>query len=177
MGYEFSIILNREITDEESKILLDGCNGTTLSTAPLPTNADVIATQLEVDNTEAPTLAEAIQSALDAVKTVPDLLPASLTVPAEPNGEPDDSETAEIDAETTTVIQGTVETASTGETEPTDSGETTPTGDGTTAASEPEPAEGEKRGGSPRGRTRQRNRPSSSRGHGSPSDSRASGHN
>jgi hypothetical protein len=95
MGYEFSIILNREITEDESRILLDNCTGTTLSTAPLPTNADLSGTQLEVDNTEVPTLAEAIQAALDAVKLVPDVLPASLTVPAQPNGEPSEGEDGE----------------------------------------------------------------------------------
>jgi hypothetical protein len=155
MGYEFSIILNREITDDESKVLLENCVGTTLSTAPLPTNADVTGTQLEVDNTEAPTLAEAIQSALDAVKLVPDVLPASLSVPAQPNGEPPEGETEEsgqtppVSQDTGptpsiiqgTVEQGTAETVITGGTEPTDDAETGPADDATvTASTETAPA-------------------------------------
>jgi hypothetical protein len=60
-----------------------------VTTAPLPPNADVVVTQLDF-NTEAPTLAEAITSAVEMLKAVPDLTAASLSVPAQPNGEDGD---------------------------------------------------------------------------------------
>jgi hypothetical protein len=89
VSYEFSLVLSREVTDDESAALLDaGPGSAVLTTAPLPTNADVTVTRLDFD-TEAPTLAEAIRSALEAVKTVPDLSTTSLSVPAQPNGRPD----------------------------------------------------------------------------------------
>lgn len=85
MGYRFSLVLNRKITDEESTILAaEGCLEAILSTASLPTNADVTVTKMDFDDTASPSLAEAIESALNAVKKVPDLGAASLTVPAQP---------------------------------------------------------------------------------------------
>lgn len=87
MGYRFSLILSREITDEESAILKEaGCSAATFGTDSLPTNADVTVTKLDFDDTVSPTLAEAIQGGLDAIKSVPDLSVPGLTVPAQPAG-------------------------------------------------------------------------------------------
>jgi hypothetical protein len=85
MSYKFTLILDRTITDEESGVLQEDCSGFSLSMTTHPTKPEVTVTQLEYD-TEGPSLAEAIQSALDAVKTVSDLSTASLEVPAQPDG-------------------------------------------------------------------------------------------
>ena len=87
MGYKFSLVLSREITDDESAILKDaGCSAAVFGTDSLPTNADTIVTKMDFDDTISPTLAEAIESALEAVKSVPDLSVPGLTVPAQPAG-------------------------------------------------------------------------------------------
>jgi hypothetical protein len=87
VGYRFSLVLSREITDDESAILRDtGCADAVLGTDTLPTNADVIVTKMDFDDTVSPSLADAIQSALDAVKAVPELSVPGLTVPAQPAG-------------------------------------------------------------------------------------------
>src|SRR6266566_1463357 len=88
MSYEFTLVLSREITAEESDSLHKaGCAGATVTTDRLPTDADVVVTRLDFD-TEGPSLAGVITSALEAVKTLPDLSAASLTVPPQPNGAP-----------------------------------------------------------------------------------------
>lgn len=85
MGYKFSLVLSREITDSESAALKEaGCGEATFGSDTLPTNAGVPVTRVEFDDTVSPTLAEAIESALEAVKTVPDLSVPGLTVPAQP---------------------------------------------------------------------------------------------
>lgn len=87
MGYRFSLVLSREITDEESAVLREaGCTAATFGTDSLPTNADVTVTKMDFDDTVTPTLAEAIEAALEAVKSVPDLSVPGLTVPAQPAG-------------------------------------------------------------------------------------------
>jgi hypothetical protein len=85
VGYRFSLVLNREVTDEETSLLrAEGCAEAVLSSDLLPTNASVTVTKMEFDDTISPSLAEAIESALGAVRKVPDLNAASLTVPAQP---------------------------------------------------------------------------------------------
>ncbi len=96
MGYKFSLVLSREITDEESAILKgEGWADAVFSTDPLPTNADLTVTKMDFDTTAFPTLAEAIDSALEAVKKVQHLTAPGLTVPAQPAGpiteKPDES--------------------------------------------------------------------------------------
>jgi hypothetical protein len=87
VGYRFSLVLSREITDSESLILQDaGCAGAVFGTDTLPTNADVVVTKMDFDDAASPSLADAIQSALDAVKSVPELSVPGLTVPAQPAG-------------------------------------------------------------------------------------------
>lgn len=85
MGHRFSLVLSREVTDEESLILQQaGCAGAIFATDSLPSNIDVPVTKLDFDDTVSPSLAEAIESVLEAVKKVPDLSVPVLTVPAQP---------------------------------------------------------------------------------------------
>lgn len=87
MGYRFSLVLSREITEEESVLLQDaGCACAVFGSDSLPTNAEVTVTKMDFDDTASPSLADAIQSALDAVEKVPDLTVPGLTVPAQPAG-------------------------------------------------------------------------------------------
>ena len=87
MGYKFTLVLSREITDDESVVLKEaGCTAAVFGTDSLPTDADTIVTKMDFDDTISPTLAEAIESALEAVKNVPDLSVPGLTVPAQPAG-------------------------------------------------------------------------------------------
>jgi len=85
MGHKYSLILSREITDEESAILQDsGCYGATFATGTLPTDPKVKVTTVDVDDTVSPSLEKAIESGLDAVIQVPDLSAPGLRVPALP---------------------------------------------------------------------------------------------
>jgi hypothetical protein len=113
VGYRFTLVLSREITDEESAILQEaGCSGAIFAPDSLPTNAEVPVTKMDFDVTESPSLAEAIESALEAVKKVPDLSVPGLTVPAQPAhaedpvqaGDPGHAEAGEQGA----VIEGVV---------------------------------------------------------------------
>jgi hypothetical protein len=93
VGYKFSLVLSREITDEESAILQNaGCANAVFTTGTLPTDAAVVVTKLEFDDAVSPSLAEAIESGLDAVRNVPELSVPGLTVPAQP-GETSAAET------------------------------------------------------------------------------------
>ncbi len=85
MGHKFSLVLSREITGEESAILQDaGCADAIFVTDSLPANADVAVTKMDFDDMASPSLAEAIGSALAAVKKLPDVSVPALTVPAQP---------------------------------------------------------------------------------------------
>lgn len=85
MGHKFTLILSREITDSESAILQEaGCAGAVFAKDSLPTNAEIPVTKMDFDDTVSPSLAEAIESALEAVKKVPDISVPGLTVPAQP---------------------------------------------------------------------------------------------
>ena len=100
MGYKFSLVLSREIDDEESTILQGAVPADAIfGTDSLPTDAEITVTKMDFDDTVSPSLAEAIESALDAVKKVPDLSVPGLTVPAQP---------AEAPAEDPPVLVGKV---------------------------------------------------------------------
>lgn len=100
MGYKFSLVLSREITDEESAILKEaGCAEAVFGTDSLPTNADVTVAKMEFDDNTSPSLEKAIQSALDAVTNVPDLSVPGLTVPAQPAGPVDEDSPAVVQGE------------------------------------------------------------------------------
>lgn len=95
MGYRFSLVLNREVTEEESAVLrAAGCDSAAFATDMHPTNTGITVTKMDFDDTTSETLAAAIESALEAVKNVdvPDLSVPGLTVPAQPaepvTGEP-----------------------------------------------------------------------------------------
>jgi hypothetical protein len=90
LGHKFSLVLNREITEEESAVLQqEGCGGAVFATDSLPANADVPVTKLEFDDALSSSLSEAIGTALDAVKKVPDLSVPVLSVPAQGSSESD----------------------------------------------------------------------------------------
>lgn len=100
MGHVFSLVLSREITDEESAILQEaGCAGAVFTTDSLPTDAEVTVTKIDFDDTTTATLAEAIEAALEAVKKVPDLSVPGLTVPAVPKAADADSDSTVIEGE------------------------------------------------------------------------------
>lgn len=85
MGYRFTLVLSRELTAEEMVLLeAEGCAGAVFGSDSFPTNAAIPVTKLDFDVTSSPSLAEAIESALEAVKKVPDLSVPGLTVPAQP---------------------------------------------------------------------------------------------
>ena len=85
MGHKYSLILGREITDEESAILLEsGCYSATFVTDSLPTDPEVKVTKVDIDDTISSSLEKAIESGLDAVNQVPDLKVSALRVPALP---------------------------------------------------------------------------------------------
>jgi ParB-like chromosome segregation protein Spo0J len=89
MGYKFSLVLNREVSAEESAVLrAAGCDNAVFTTDVHPTNTEITVTKLEFDDTTSQTLAAAIEQALEAVKNVdvPDLKVPGLTVPAQPAG-------------------------------------------------------------------------------------------
>jgi hypothetical protein len=93
VGYKFTLVLSRELSDDESAVLVkEGCDSAVFGADTLPTNAEVPVTKMEFDNTTSPNLAEAIESALEAVKRVPDLSVPGLTVPAQPAGPIDDTD-------------------------------------------------------------------------------------
>jgi hypothetical protein len=102
VGYKFTLVLSREISDDESAILREaGCESATFGPDSLPTNADVPVTKMDFDDATSPSLAEAIESALEAVKKVPDLSVPGLTVPAQPAH----AEDAEKDTEKTATAE------------------------------------------------------------------------
>lgn len=85
MGYRFTLVLSREVNAEEAAALEEaGCAGAVFGPDTLPTNAEIPVTKMDFDVTAAPSLAEAIESALEAVKKVPELSVPGLIVPAQP---------------------------------------------------------------------------------------------
>ena len=85
MGYRFSLVLSREITDSETVILEKAaCADPVFTTDSHPTNPDVKVTKVDFDDTVSQSLAEGIELALAAVKSVPDLSAPGLSVQARP---------------------------------------------------------------------------------------------
>jgi len=85
VGHKYSLILSREITDEETAILQEsGCYGATFVTDTLPTDPKVKVTKVDIDDTVSPSLEAAIESGLDAVIQVPELSVPAFRVPALP---------------------------------------------------------------------------------------------
>jgi hypothetical protein len=97
VGHKFSLILSREITDDESAALREaGCAEAVFCAGLHPTNPDLPVTKMDFDDEVSPSLADAIESALEAVKNVevPDLSVPGLTVPAQPVQNPDEESDA-----------------------------------------------------------------------------------
>jgi hypothetical protein len=111
VGHKFSLILSREITDEESVALKETdavCAGAVFATDTLPTNAEVTVTKMDFDDSVSPSLAEAIEAALQAVQKVSDLTVPGLTVPAVPKQAPAEPGVVEGTVVEDTVLEGTV---------------------------------------------------------------------
>ncbi|MBB4689236.1 hypothetical protein [Amycolatopsis jiangsuensis] len=87
MGYKFSLVLNRELTDEET-VALKGAIRADVSFGDdtLPTDAAVAVAKLDIDDEVSPTLAESIEAAFEAVRGVEGLSVPGLSVPAQPAG-------------------------------------------------------------------------------------------
>jgi hypothetical protein len=132
LGHKFSLVLSREITDAESAVLQEaGFSGASFATDSLPTNAEVTVTKVDFDDTVSPSLAEAIESALEAVKKVPDLSVPGLTVPAVPVEKADEKPgtvTGEVIEQESDAEPVTAEKAATG------NGSAKKTGNGRTSA-------------------------------------------
>ena len=114
VGHKFSLLLNREITDEESVAIKEaGCAGAVFCTGLHPTNPDLPVTKMDFDDEVSPSLAEAIESALEAVKNVevPDLSIPGLTVPAQPVQSPDEQADAAAPAELPAAAEAVVASA------------------------------------------------------------------
>lgn len=85
MGFKFTLVLSREITDDESAILQEANRAIPIfGPDTFPTNADVPVTKMDFDDRISPSLEEAIETALESVKKVPELSVPGLTVPAQP---------------------------------------------------------------------------------------------
>jgi hypothetical protein len=119
MGHKFSLVLSRVISEEESAVLAGaGCSCAIFGMDTLPTNADVTVTKMDFDDPESPSIADAIEAALEAVKTVPDLTVPGLMVPAvpkEPEPAPESESAADAQSqqetqtgEETGVLEGVV---------------------------------------------------------------------
>jgi hypothetical protein len=85
VGHRFSLVLSREITEDESAILHKaGYADAIFATDSLPTDAEIAVTKMDVDDAMSPSLVAAIESALAAVRKVPDLSVPGLAVPTPP---------------------------------------------------------------------------------------------
>jgi hypothetical protein len=94
VGHKFSLILNREITEDESEILRQsGCVSAVFGTDELPASAEVTVTRMNFDDAASASLREAIEFALRAVENVPDLSVPCITVPPQDADEPADAPT------------------------------------------------------------------------------------
>ncbi|MFI6130798.1 hypothetical protein [Micromonospora sp. NPDC051141] len=85
MGFRFSLILGRAVTDEEVTALRNaGCGQAVFRTDALPMDASVTVARLDFDDTVAPSLSAAIEAGLEAVERVPDLTVPGLRVSQHP---------------------------------------------------------------------------------------------
>jgi hypothetical protein len=97
VGHKFSLVLNREVTDEEAGILrAGGCAAAIFTTDKLLTDADVTVTRMDFDDVGSMSLVDAIEAALETVKEVPDLYVPGLSGPVEP-AKPEDAAASEPD--------------------------------------------------------------------------------
>ncbi|MGW9420896.1 hypothetical protein ACWGSU_05810 [Streptomyces koyangensis] len=85
MGHHFALILDREITEQETVTLKEN-SGADLSfaTVALPTEAEVSVTRITFEDDVTATLAEAIEAGFETVKAIPGIAVPGLSVPAQP---------------------------------------------------------------------------------------------
>jgi hypothetical protein len=100
MSFEFTMVLSREITDGEVDILRkSGCGDAAVTTATVGAEGnEVVVTRMDFQ-TDAPSLEEALTSAIEAVKAVPDLTAASVSVPAYGGADPTEFESTSQEKE------------------------------------------------------------------------------
>ncbi len=85
MGHRYSLILDREVTEQETVVLKEASRAAlSFASDTLPTNAKVPVTRINFEDEVTPTLAEAIEAGFEAVKAIPDLSIPGLSVPAQP---------------------------------------------------------------------------------------------
>ncbi|NJQ05123.1 hypothetical protein HCN56_05900 [Streptomyces lonarensis] len=85
MGHRYSLILDREVTEQEAVTLKETSRADiSFASDTLPTNADVTVTRISFEDEVTPTLAEAIEAGFEAVKAIPGLSIPGLSVPAQP---------------------------------------------------------------------------------------------
>ena len=83
-SFQFTLILNRAITDDEADTLrVPGSDDMTMTAVSPGTGTDGPVTQLDFDR-EAESLAAAIKSAMSGVEAITDLRAVTLTAPAQP---------------------------------------------------------------------------------------------
>ncbi|GAB2593913.1 hypothetical protein Aab01nite_82360 [Paractinoplanes abujensis] len=100
MGHHFSLILHREITEQECVTLKEkSVANISFAGDALPTDAAVSVTRVTFDDDVTPTLAEAIEAGFEAVKNIPDISIPGLSVPAQPPAA--EADTDEVPAEVT----------------------------------------------------------------------------
>ncbi|MEW1552336.1 hypothetical protein [Streptomyces tsukubensis] len=85
MGHHFSLILDREVTEQET-VALKEKSGASMSfaTVALPTDAEVAVTRITFEDDVTATLAEAIEAGFEAVRAIPGITIPGLSVPAQP---------------------------------------------------------------------------------------------
>jgi uncharacterized protein (DUF1501 family) len=85
MGHRFSLVLNREVTEQETVTLKETSPAAlSFSSDTLPTDAEIPVTRIDFEDEVTPTLAEAIEAGFETVKAIPELSIPGLSVPAQP---------------------------------------------------------------------------------------------
>lgn len=84
MVFRFSLVLSREVTEQEMVVLKEASSADLSFTADtLPTDSAIAVTRVAFEDEAVPTLAAAIEAGFDTVKTIPDLTIPGLNVPAQ----------------------------------------------------------------------------------------------
>lgn len=85
MTFRFSLVLNREVTEQEMAVLKEASSADlSFAADSLPTDSAIAVTQVTFEDEAVPTLAAAIEAGFNTVKAIPDLAIPSLSVPAQP---------------------------------------------------------------------------------------------
>ncbi|MEU7181554.1 MULTISPECIES: hypothetical protein [Streptomyces] len=101
MTHRFSLVLNREVTEQEIAALkAASCADISFAADTLPTDAEIPVSRLEFEDAVTPTLAEAIEAGFETVKVIPELSIPGLSVPAQPAAAQDGTADREATKET-----------------------------------------------------------------------------